>query len=168
VTQFGAEPSSIIRGQSSVLSWAVSGNVTSVSIDQSIGAVQNTGSLRVSPDNSTTYTLTATGPGGTSTASTTVNVSALFGSPPSDATRPLYVAVVNASLVKIRPIEQQIGAGFSREQLNLYLILLDADPPSGMNNDDLSKWVVDHYNFARAARMLNVVPVGATRRFAPT
>jgi len=82
VTQFGAEPSSIVRGQSSVLSWAVSGNVTSASIDQGIGTVQNTGTQRVSPDNSTTYTLTTTGPGGTSTASTTVNVSAPPPPPP--------------------------------------------------------------------------------------
>jgi len=82
VTQFGAEPSSITRGQSSVLSWAVSGSVTSVSIDQTIGTVQSTGSRRVSPDDSTTYTLTATGPGGTSTASTTVSVSAPPPPPP--------------------------------------------------------------------------------------
>src|ERR1017187_66524 len=76
VTQFGADPTSIVRGQSAVLSWTVSGNVTSVLIDQAIGAVENTGTRRVSPDNSTTYTLTTTGPGGASTASATVNVSA--------------------------------------------------------------------------------------------
>jgi hypothetical protein len=39
-----------VRGQSSVLSWTVSGNVTGVSIDQGIGAVQNSGSRRVSPN----------------------------------------------------------------------------------------------------------------------
>ncbi len=82
VTQFGADPSSILSGQSSVLSWTVSGNVTGVSIDQGIGAVQNSGSRRVSPTDSTTYTLTATGPGGSSTASTTVNVSAPPPPPP--------------------------------------------------------------------------------------
>ncbi|MGA2041249.1 MAG: OmpA family protein [Bryobacteraceae bacterium] len=82
VTQFGADPASIVRGQSSVLSWTVSGNVTGVSIDQGIGTVQNTGSRRVSPNDSTTYTLTATGAGGTSTASATVNVSAPPPPPP--------------------------------------------------------------------------------------
>ena len=82
VTQFGADPASIVRGQSSMLSWTVSGNVTGVSIDQGIGAVQNTGSRRVSPNDSTTYTLTATGPGGNSTASATVNVSAPPPPPP--------------------------------------------------------------------------------------
>jgi peptidoglycan-associated lipoprotein len=78
VTQFSAEPTSIQRGQSSTLRWDVAGSVTSVSIDQTIGTVQNTGNRRVFPGESTTYTLTATGPGGTTTASATVNV----GSPP--------------------------------------------------------------------------------------
>jgi peptidoglycan-associated lipoprotein len=82
VTQFTADPSAIVRGQSSTLSWTVTGSVTSVSIDQGIGTVDNNGTRRVSPDNSTTYTLTATGPGGTSTAGTTVSVSAPPPPPP--------------------------------------------------------------------------------------
>ena len=82
VAQFSAEPTSIQRGQSSTLRWEVSGNVTSVSIDQTIGAVQNTGNRRVSPSNSTSYTLTATGPGGTTTASAAVNVSSPPPPPP--------------------------------------------------------------------------------------
>jgi peptidoglycan-associated lipoprotein len=53
----------------------VNGSASSVSIDQTIGAVQNTGTRRVFPSQSTTYTLTATGPGGTTTASATVTVS---------------------------------------------------------------------------------------------
>ena len=72
---FSAEPTSIQRGQSSTLRWQVSGEVTSVSIDQGIGTVPNTGNRRVTPNDSTTYTLTATGPGGTSTGAATVNVS---------------------------------------------------------------------------------------------
>jgi peptidoglycan-associated lipoprotein len=82
VTQFTSDPSSIVRGQSSTLSWTVTGNVTSVSIDQGIGTVENSGNRRVSPDNSTTYTLTASGPGGNSTATTTVSVSAPPPPPP--------------------------------------------------------------------------------------
>jgi peptidoglycan-associated lipoprotein len=72
---FSAEPTSIQRGQASTLRWQVTGNVTSVSIDQAIATVQNTGNRRVTPNDSTTYTLTATGAGGTSTGSATVNVS---------------------------------------------------------------------------------------------
>ena len=73
VAQFSAEPTSIQRGQSSTLRWEVSGDVTNVSIDQAVGTVQNTGSRAVSPANSTTYTLTATGPGGRTTASATAS-----------------------------------------------------------------------------------------------
>jgi peptidoglycan-associated lipoprotein len=76
VAQFTAEPTSIQRGQTSTLRWEVTGSVTSVSINQGIGTVQSTGSSRVSPSDSTTYTLTATGPGGPTTGSATVNVSA--------------------------------------------------------------------------------------------
>jgi peptidoglycan-associated lipoprotein len=85
VAQFSAEPTSIQRGQSSTLRWEVSGNTTSVSIDNTIGTVQNTGNRRVFPSDSTTYTLTATGPGGTTTASATVNVSSPPPPPPPPA-----------------------------------------------------------------------------------
>src|SRR5271157_4267597 len=82
VAEFTAEPTSIQRGQSSTLRWEVTGNVTSVSIDQTIGTVQNTGNRRVFPSDSTTYTLTATGPGGNTTASATVSVTSLPPPPP--------------------------------------------------------------------------------------
>lgn len=74
VAQFSAEPTTIQRGQSATLRWEVSGNVTGVSIDNAIGTVQNSGNRRVFPTDSTTYTLTATGPGGSTTASATVSV----------------------------------------------------------------------------------------------
>jgi TIR domain len=74
VAQFTA--TSIRRGQTSTLSWEVNGSATSVSINQGVGAVQSTGSKGVSPSDSTIYTLTATGPGGSATASATVIVSA--------------------------------------------------------------------------------------------
>ena len=74
ITQFTAEPASIQRGQSSTLRWTVTGQATSVSINQGVGTVQATGNQRVFPTGSTTYVLTATGPGGTSTANATVNV----------------------------------------------------------------------------------------------
>src|SRR5438270_4583119 len=73
VAQFTAEPSSIQRGQSSTLRWEISGDVTSVSIDNGVGTVQATGSSRVSPSVSTTYTLTALGAGGSRTETDTVN-----------------------------------------------------------------------------------------------
>ena len=82
VGQFSAEPTSIERGQSATLRWEVTGDATSVTIDQTIGSVQNTGSRRVFPSTSTTYTLTATGPGGTTTASAVVAVTSPVPPPP--------------------------------------------------------------------------------------
>jgi len=74
VAQFTVEPSTIQRGQSATLRWEVSGEVSNVSINQGIGTVRATGSQQVTPTSSTTYTLTATGPGGTITASATLSV----------------------------------------------------------------------------------------------
>jgi len=82
IAQFTAEPTSILIGQSSTLRWQVTGDVSAVTIDQTIGTVQNTGSRRVFPSRSTTYMLTATGPGGGVTASVTVRVSEAPPPPP--------------------------------------------------------------------------------------
>ena len=82
ISQFSAEPTTIQRGQAATLRWEVSGTVTSVAIDQTIGPVQNSGVRRVFPADSTTYTLTATGPGGSTTAQATVSVIAPVPPPP--------------------------------------------------------------------------------------
>jgi peptidoglycan-associated lipoprotein len=82
VASFSAEPTTIQRGQSSTLRWEVTGTVTSVTIDQTIGSVQNTGNRRVFPSQPTTYTLTATGPGGSTTASASVTVTEPVEPPP--------------------------------------------------------------------------------------
>ena len=81
ISEFVAEPSSIERGQSSTLRWSVT-DATNISIDNGIGTVQATGSRRVFPSDSTTYTLTATGAGGAKTATATVNVTAPPPPPP--------------------------------------------------------------------------------------
>ena len=82
IGSFTAEPSSISRGQSSTLSWTTSG-ATDMSIDQGIGAVQGQGTRQVYPNNSTTYTLTIRGPGGSDSRSVTVTVSTPEPPPPS-------------------------------------------------------------------------------------
>ena len=76
IQQFVAQPNSVQRGQASALHWQVTGETTSISIDQGIGAVQRTGSQQVQPDSSTAYRLTATGPGGTTTAIANVSINA--------------------------------------------------------------------------------------------
>jgi len=75
-----ASPDTIDKGQSSTLTWQTT-NATDVGID-GIGAVQPSGTQQVSPAGTTTYTLTAKGPGGTQTASATVTVNAPPPPPP--------------------------------------------------------------------------------------
>ena len=69
-----AQPTAISSGQSSILSWSTQNGAT-VDLQPGIGPVQAKGSLRISPEQTTTYTLTATGSGGTSKVSETVTVS---------------------------------------------------------------------------------------------
>ncbi|HUO28206.1 MAG TPA: peptidoglycan-associated lipoprotein Pal [Bryobacteraceae bacterium] len=85
VADFVAEPRTIERGQSSTLRWSVT-NASAVSIDNGVGSVQVSGSHRVFPSDSTTYTLTANGPGGTQSASVTVTVIAPAAPPPPSET----------------------------------------------------------------------------------
>ncbi|MBX3737841.1 MAG: hypothetical protein KF715_14190 [Candidatus Didemnitutus sp.] len=74
ITSFAAAPVTIFPGQSSQLSWSVNGNAT-LELSPDIGAVS--GNARsVSPQATTTYTLTATNAGGSDSKSVTVNVSA--------------------------------------------------------------------------------------------
>jgi len=70
---FSASPSSIGTGQPSTLIWNTT-NATSVSIDNGVGSQPVSGSVVVHPAQTTTYTLSATGPGGTVTSQTTVTV----------------------------------------------------------------------------------------------
>lgn len=81
VVQFTANPAAIQPGQSSTLSWVIE-NATSASIS-GIGTVDpKTGSVSVTPAQTTTYTLTATGPNGNITQAVTVTVgSAAAGNP---------------------------------------------------------------------------------------
>jgi peptidoglycan-associated lipoprotein len=67
VAEFSVEPTTIERGQSAVLRWSVTGS-TNVAINNGIGTVTATGNRRVQPGDTTTYTLTATGRQGDTTA----------------------------------------------------------------------------------------------------
>jgi peptidoglycan-associated lipoprotein len=61
------------RGQSADLRWSVS-NATSISIDNGVGDVQSNGTRRITPAETTTYRLTASGPNGVVNGTTTVTV----------------------------------------------------------------------------------------------
>jgi peptidoglycan-associated lipoprotein len=77
-----ASPETIDKGQSSTLTWQTT-NATDVSLDST--AVQANGSQQVSPTESTTYTLTAKGAGGTQSATARVTVNAPPPPPPPQA-----------------------------------------------------------------------------------
>jgi len=63
IVNFSATPSQISAGQRSIISWNVPG-ATTVSISPTVGSVNPSGTATVTPLQTTSYTLTATGPGG--------------------------------------------------------------------------------------------------------
>ncbi len=69
INSFGSSPPTIASGESSTLSWSVTG-ATTVSIDQGIGNVALTGTRVVMPGATTVYTLTAFNAAGLSVTAT--------------------------------------------------------------------------------------------------
>jgi peptidoglycan-associated lipoprotein len=84
---FSASPTAINKGESAKLSWTTT-DANNVSISPEVGAVTLQGSTTVTPADSTNYTITASGPGGSSdaTARVTVNVPAPPPAPVKEAT----------------------------------------------------------------------------------
>lgn len=76
IKYFTANPSEISYGESSTLFWEVT-NATKVEIDQGIGTVSLTGSVEISLQITTTYTLTAINDDGQATKSVQVKVKAV-------------------------------------------------------------------------------------------
>ena len=68
-----ANPTSIILGQSTTLSWSTSGDVNSVTITD-VGNVSTSGSINLSPGSTTTYTVRAINPAYSTTDAVTVTV----------------------------------------------------------------------------------------------
>ena len=91
INSFGASPPSIASGESSDLSWNVSG-ATTVNIDQGIGNVALNGSRTVMPGATTVYTLTATNAAGisvTATAQVIVTGASTPSTPPTTGGMPV-------------------------------------------------------------------------------
>ena len=82
-----ANPTSINKGDSTTLSWT-STDATQLTISPEVGAVTAQGSTKVTPSDSTTYTITASGPGGSADATVRVTVSAPPPPPPPPAAGP--------------------------------------------------------------------------------
>jgi peptidoglycan-associated lipoprotein len=83
-----AEPSTIQSGQSATLTWT-SENATDLELEPSLGKVQPQGSTTVSPQQSTTYTLTLKGPGGENSYEARVTVAGVPPAPAAEATPPV-------------------------------------------------------------------------------
>jgi outer membrane protein OmpA-like peptidoglycan-associated protein len=90
VVKYSAEPATITKGQCSTLTWS-SRNVQNAEIDQEVGTVPASGSKQVCPKETTPYTLTATGTGGTVYEKATVTVKP---APPPPAAKPVPAPVV--------------------------------------------------------------------------
>ena len=82
INSFSASPASIIKGNSSTLSWNVSGAAT-ISINNGVGNVASSGSKVVTPTASTSYTVTATNTKGSASKTVTVPVTTPAPLPPS-------------------------------------------------------------------------------------
>jgi peptidoglycan-associated lipoprotein len=76
-----ANPTTINKGDATTLSWS-STNATQLTISPEVGAVAPEGSTKVTPSESTTYTMTASGPGGTADSTVRVTVGAAPPPPP--------------------------------------------------------------------------------------
>lgn len=70
---FSATPQSITAGEGVTLTWDTQ-NADRVTIDNGVGVQAITGTVQVFPTQTTTYNLSASGPGGQANASVTVNV----------------------------------------------------------------------------------------------
>ncbi len=104
-----ADPTTINKGETVTLHWS-STNATQLTIAPEVGAVAPEGSTKVSPADSTTYSITASGPGGSADSTVRVTVNA----PPPP---PQQAEVHNATLEEM----------FLKEMRDAYFDLDKAD-----------------------------------------
>jgi hypothetical protein len=129
--------SKIQQGQQVTLTWSTD-NATDVHID-GVGAVQPSGSMALTPAQTTTYNLTAKGPGGTTTKSTVVEVA-----PPAVAAAP--VAPVNPDPLAIKSALNRYKEAYESESLD---DLKKAYPAIGKDQQKNAKAVFDQFNAIR-------------------
>ena len=118
-----ASQSSVERGRSVELRWAVA-NALSVEIDQGVGLVPATGSLRVAPEASTTWTLTATGASGTTPATVMATVAVTPRAP---------FGAVSLLPLNATPFERALEAALSQDlDIPIRKLWSSADCPAGL------------------------------------
>jgi hypothetical protein len=99
-----ASPASAQAGQQVTLTWS-STKATSITLEPSVGSVAAQGSTTVRPSQSTTYTVTATGPGGQAHASAQVNITP---APPQAAVRKPSQQEIPSDQQQMRGLDEQI------------------------------------------------------------
>jgi peptidoglycan-associated lipoprotein len=73
IALFAASPATVDKGGQATLRWSVE-HSSNVQIAPALGEVQESGSRNIFPSGDTVYTLTATGPGGNASATTSVSI----------------------------------------------------------------------------------------------
>jgi hypothetical protein len=99
-----ASPTSAPAGQPVMLTWS-STNATSITLEPSVGAVATQGSRIVKPSQSTTYTVTATGPGGSAHATAQVIITP---APSSTAVQKPSQGEITSEQRQMRGLDEQI------------------------------------------------------------
>jgi len=99
-----ASPASAQAGQQVTLTWS-STNATSITLEPSVGPVAAQGSATVRPSQSTTYTVTATGPGGSARASAQVTITSV---PSPAAVREPSQEQISSDQREMRGLDEQI------------------------------------------------------------
>ncbi|HWQ49056.1 MAG TPA: hypothetical protein VN414_08945 [Methanosarcina sp.] len=104
ISNFGASPGIIEPGGSSFLNWGVSG-ADNITIEPDIGPVSSNGSISVSPSETTTYKLIATGKGNEKVALCTVTVN---NGSNNESQEPLIISSFESSPDSITPGESAV------------------------------------------------------------
>jgi len=99
-----ASAASVQAGQQVTLTWS-SKNATSITLQPSVGTVAGQGSTTVRPSQSTTYTVTATGPGGSAHASAQVTIAPA--TPPAAVREPSQDEI-SSDQQQMRGLDEQI------------------------------------------------------------
>jgi|WetSurMetagenome_2_1015567.scaffolds.fasta_scaffold158457_1 hypothetical protein len=151
ISSFSASPAGIAFGDSTTLTWSAS-NFTLLYINPDVGYVAGA-SLSVSPANTITYTLTASGPGGTANASTTVTVKTIATLLSyTDPTSGTYKLVRNATkststhlvLDLLGPAGSLSGVGLclSADPTKINWVVVDAGDTERVKNSAFSNAIV--------------------------
>ena len=107
ITNFSASP--LDASGNATLSWQISGEVTSLNVDQGVGEVTGQTSVSVRPAQSTTYTLTARNAQGESSAQTTVTVTGEITPPPPGNDTAAPTGSFGVSKKRVAPLPERFG-----------------------------------------------------------